>query len=775
MQPSRSPHCSSPTRILWAKLGPRVVTALALCLGLVPHSAASAPPARSPSLLATEAALAAAEMTQIDAGSQIYAAAFSADSRYLLTANADKTVRVLEAESHREVSQFSFDTGADVKTVVFSPDGQYVAIAYRWDLVAVWSVQSGEKVTQIRGENIAPTRYVERGEEYAIAFSPDSRYLAVVVDDVELQAWDIQRGELAGQARYDADLGRIAFSPDSRYVAATPIAGAVQVLDLRSGQPGVPIDSRFQDFGALAFSADSQQLTTAGDGTLISWDLQQGTRLSEFAPLAEQTLDDVTSHVYSSDGRYLATVTQGDPNLVESTVWDNQSGEVVFQWSSAAGGVLVACFSPDNGSLMTVTGGKAQVWDIKTAQEIVRLEGVSSAVYSPDGRYLAALGENGVQLWDSQQRVGSPPIYYDAPVDTVAFSPDGQYLISTGFDFSKGYWSSPPGEPMRLWHESRSYVLAISPDSRYMASGDGLGSGELLIFDIQQPERSLYGPAWVYGPHWIGSGNLPNGPSTFLAAAFSPDSRYVATATAYSGDTAVDSVARLWSLEPNELLELPELKQFRHEGNVLSVAFSPDGRSLLTTSEDDSARIWDIESGQETGRFTHRDDVGTAQFSPDGRFVVTASLDNTARLWNVQNGQEIAQLFHSDDVVQAVFSPNGRYVATASLDGTACVWDAETGQEIAQFRHDGGVLAIAFSPDSRFLATASQDDTARVWTIATQQELGRFTHRGDVLAIAFSPDGQQILSGSADKTAQLWAVPLAPVPAAQQYSGRRID
>lgn len=750
--------------------GCRAIASLALCLGLLPGPAAIAlQPSPFPlSNLAPETVSIAADITQIALEDQIYAAAFSADSRFLLTANADKTVRVFDAEGHQEVNRFSFDTGTDVSHVVFSPDGQYVAVVYDWDAVAVWSVQSGEKVTQIQDEALAPFRYVDGREEYAIAFSPDSRYLAVVVDDVELQAWDIQRGEFAGQVRYDAGLGRIAFSPDSRYVAATPIAGAVQVLDLQSGQPGVRIDPEFSDFGALAFSADSQQLTTAGDGTLISWDVQQGTRLSEFAPLAKQIMDDVTSHVYSSDGRYLATATQGNPNLIEAKVWDNQSGEVVFQWSSAANGVIVACFSPDNRSLMTAIGGRAQVWDIQTNQEIVRFEEVSSAIYSPDGRYIAALGENGVQLWDSRQRVGSPPIYYDDPVHTVAFSPDGQYLISTGFDFSKGYWSSPPGEPMRLWHESRSYVLAISSDSRYVASGDGLGSGELLIFDMQQPERSLDGPAWIYGRYWIGSGNLPNGPSTFLSAAFSPDSRYVATATAYSGDTAVDSVARLWSLEPNELLELPELEQFRHEGNVLSVAFSPDGRSLLTASEDDSARIWDIESGQETGRFTHRDDVGTAQFSPDGRSIVTASLDNTARLWNVQSGQEIAQLSHRDDVVQALFSPDGRYVATASLDSTARVWDAETGQEIAQFRHGEAVLAIAFSPDSRYVATASRDDTARVWNIETQQELSRFTHRGDVLAIAFSPDGQQVLSGSADKTAQLWAVPSAPVTAAQE-------
>ena len=115
-----------------------------------------------------------------------------------------------------------------------------------------------------------------------------------------------------------------------------------------------------------------------------------------------------------------------------------------------------------------------------------------------------------------------------------------------------------------------------------------------------------------------------------------------------------------------------------------SAAFSGDGKRVVTASADNTARIWDAESGKEIAVLKgHTDRVRSAAFSRDGKRVVTASEDNTARIWDAESGKEIAVLKgHTDSVWSAAFSGDGKRVVTASLDKTARIWDAESGKEI---------------------------------------------------------------------------------------------
>ena len=113
----------------------------------------------------------------------------------------------------------------------------------------------------------------------------------------------------------------------------------------------------------------------------------------------------------------------------------------------------------------------------------------------------------------------------------------------------------------------------------------------------------------------------------------------------------------------------------------------------------------------------------TAAFSPDGKRVVTASQDKTARVWDAASGQPVATLRgHTDMVNSAAFSPDGQRVVTASEDKTAQVWDAASGQLLASLQgHTSGVSSAAFSPDGKRIVTASRDKTARVWDAAAGQ------------------------------------------------------
>ena len=196
-----------------------------------------------------------------------------------------------------------------------------------------------------------------------------------------------------------------------------------------------------------------------------------------------------------------------------------------------------------------------------------------------------------------------------------------------------------------------------------------------------------------------------------------------------------------------------------HENFVQSVAFSPDGRSVLTGSYDRTARLWDIASGQELQRFAgHTNVIWSVAFSPDGQSILTGSYDRTARIWDVASGQQRAVLEHSDFVWAVAFSPEGRLALTGCQDATARLWDIAAQSEQRVFTgHDALVSSVAFAPDGHSILTGSHDRTARLWDVATSAELRRFAgHTSDIWAVAMSGDGHLVLTGGTDQVARLW-------------------
>jgi WD40 repeat protein len=236
------------------------------------------------------------------------------------------------------------------------------------------------------------------------------------------------------------------------------------------------------------------------------------------------------------------------------------------------------------------------------------------------------------------------------------------------------------------------------------------------------------------------------------AAAFSPDGRYLATASS-------DYTVRIWSTDTWRTVAVLH----GHRGSVNTVAFSSDGRYLATASGDGTARIWSTATWQ-TVRVLHpqgTEHLMSARFSPDGRWVVltpyVSPSDNVAivTVWATASGALVAHLQgHTATVEDSGFSPDGRYLATASDDGTAIVWDTHSWHAVATLRgHQAALNSVAFSPDGRWLVTGSYDFTARIWAVGTWQTMAVLSGASDsVYGTAFGPDGQTVVVTSADGT-----------------------
>jgi WD40 repeat protein len=638
-----------------------------------------------------------------------------------------------------------------VYSVTFSPDGKYFASASADKTAKLWDAATGKEIFTINHSDVV----------WNVAISPDSRYLATASSDKTAIICDILNGHEFKRIKQNGSIRDVDFSPDSKYVATASDDNTSKLLNLITGAIiTLNHSARIND---VCFSPDGRYLATASDDYSAKlWTITG----REIGQVMHKGI--VQSVCFNRDGSLLAT---GSGDNTAALWWTlNCSNKFVLHHDNFVNSVAFSP-SGDNlasGSW----DNTARVWDVARGIEISRMfheDGIRRIAFSPDGDLLATASfDNTGRLWLALSGGVAAIMPHNDSVNSVAFSPDGRLLATTSNDRTVSIWNARDDrEVAHISHQNIISKLAFSSDGKYLAtaSDDNLASiwdmtFSRIIMHIRHLD-AINDIAFSTDGKYIltasddktaGLWNITTGhedtrivhDDVVWTAVFSPDEKYILTASD-------DKTARLWNITTGQ-----EVVKMAHSDRVWEAAFSPDGKYILTASEDNSARLWNAHNGAEILSLLHDDHVNGAIFSPEGNFIVTKSEDGIVYLWDAENGKKIWQVSHNSPVESIAFSSNSKYIATGSDDGYARIIDAKNGNEVTNIRHEGTVWCVTFSPDNKYIAAGSGDKTARISEILDGKEIEIFPFNAQVNALAFSPNGQFLATATFDGRANIW-------------------
>ncbi|HEX6892187.1 MAG TPA: caspase family protein [Chryseolinea sp.] len=632
----------------------------------------------------------------------------SPDSNYLATGSRDKSVKIWERSTGREIRSL-LGHEATVTSIEFTSDGKYLISGGNDKAIRIWEVLTGNEV-----DHIVTDEFVTE-----IAIDPKMNFFVVAgYDDSgygdSATVYDLRSRKVIKKIPTSADKGLgsgvdVAISPNGKWVG---FGEDNRVVNLYEASDWKKVNTFTFEEGycggcgtRLAFSPDSKSLyLVANHGFLTKYDL------SNFAvsKVYSRVTDDLAGLAISSDGKLIARSTEK-----EITVWNEQTGDSLISIKANEKGEFhELAFTLDNKSLIISSDDNTAIfWDLSLNRQVSALTG-----------FLNQRDRGGLDY--------DPNFYWQSAIakyvrfkNELLISNDGKTLIKGKFGTKVKRWDIVTGKSVMEFIGHKKAVLSydLSQNGRRLLTGGGDGtimlwdfdSGDSLmviksyrepIFDIHfsHDETKIISSSWDGSMkiHDLETGKMLTYIEFQTGSAYSilfhPNDLYFFSAR-------LDNSLQMWEIDTKK-----EVRSFiGHTDIVSSIQLSPDQATLLSSSWDGSIRLWDMGTALMTKKFKgHRGPVHVAMFSRDGRWIYSAGADRVIRVWD-PNTSSVTRIFegHKAEITSLVFSPDNKMLISHSVDGVTKFWDIDSGKEFFEHIHLGEKDWMVKSPDGFFNGT----------------------------------------------------------------------
>jgi WD40 repeat protein len=447
----------------------------------------------------------------------------------------------------------------------------------------------------------------------------------------------------------------------------------------------------------------------------------------------------------SFDGKYFAAA-YGEKVLV----WETTSNKLLATLGHPKP-VLDVSLRRDGLYVATASEDGARVWDVHSSTEVTHMargERMTEVALSSGNTYLAAVRANDAWVWNVNSSQEITRLRHDESITDLMFSLDEQRVATAGMDCIARVWDVGTGRQIvSLPHQQEVMAVALDLRGEYVATASRT---EARVWQVNSG-REVMGVRHEGGRYMpVKRGATLVEPGTVDAVILSSDAKYLATGSS-------DKTARMWDVKSKQ-----EVLRMTHAYSVAALAYSADGKLMISAGMDSAVGIWEVTRGQgvvnrggEVALLTHEYSVTKVALNHDGRYLATASTDKIVRVWDVSADARLHSFDHGAVVNAVAFSRDAKYVVTSSGNNIERVWDLSSGTEVPAQAHPDVVATLSTHRDDRYLITLS-GEIVQVRNAASGKGLAVIIHEGGVNSAALNSDGRYLATAGTDGTARVW-------------------
>lgn len=629
-------------------------------------------------------------------------AMFTPDSKYLLTGSRDKTIKLWETATGREVKSYKGHLNT-VNGLDISKNGKLVASSSADKTVKIWDIGSGKLLFSTPEDKDYMT---------TVAFSPEANWVATGGYEPLVKIWDYRKKNLVKTIKSNPDRGlglgvNVEFSPDGQYLALGEDNKTLKVYSTVSWDTIYTLPAESGSCGGCAtftaFTADSKYVVKAvNNGQVAIYETATGNKVKQLT----EEVEDIRSVAFNPDDSRLLVATE--KGVFQ---WNVEDGSLYMDFYHDLKEVNDATYSPD-GSLIVVSGNdnKATLWDADTGDQTGEFSGILQEVdrgginYDPDNYWESYLAK------------------YVKLKSKILLTKDGQQLIRGKFGRLARKWDLKSGEAKIEYrgHKKAVLALATNKDETKLVTGDG--DGVVIVWDAATGDSLMSfnrhrGPIWdIQFSHdqqkmvtvsWDGyafiydvkTGEMISdiyfGNRSAFSVSFTPNDLYIVVGL-------LDK-----NLEMFEIDTKRSVREFVGHTDVVSeIDFHADGRTMLTVSWDGSARTWDVNTGMMIEKYKTSRPLHTGLFSEQQKVVLVAGESQEIQLLN-ESDLQLKQSIkgHQSDIVTIQVNETAGLMVSNSLDGATKIWDLDERKEFFEHIHIGKNDWMVKSKQGYFNAT----------------------------------------------------------------------